>query len=568
MKHCFLLLSLLLFLEAKAQYPSNYFTAPLDTPLIIVGSFGEIRNDHFHMGIDLSTGEQEGVPVMAAAEGFVSRIKISNDGYGKALYITHPNGYVTVYGHLQKFTPALNELVRKMQYEKQSYEIDETLSNKEVKLKKGEVIGYSGSSGSAEGPHLHFEIRHEETEEPINPLHFGLTGPDTIPPTINYIRVYPLAENGIVNKTDTATTYEVMMSEGVNYLNTLDYIQVFGTIMFGINATDRVNNSNATLGVYSVELYIDRNLAYQWQYDRLNFDESRYVNAHTDYMTHVRDRLTIERAFRLPGNHMNLGDTSMTGYQFFTEDVSHDIRFVVRDFAGNKTVLEFQALTYASLSSNQYQRRSDDALLVTPQKGIAVHKQRLDVSIPSGAVYQDFYYTDAEAKSESYASNIFKVGNYYEAVHNPITVGIKPNAELADSIKSKAVIAQLFSNNTLKSWGGKWNGKFLSANVRSFGDFVIAVDTVGPKVEKDYVPADMNTVYGGVVRIKVSDDLSGIKSYSVKIDNRWWLFEYNKKLNLLIGDLSAVDLNKKHPIEVTVVDERGNTTVWKSDFYY
>ncbi|MBK8587010.1 MAG: M23 family metallopeptidase [Bacteroidetes bacterium] len=161
------------FTNLQAQnYPQNYFHWPLDTPLTIVGSFGEIRDGHFHSGLDLGTDEMEGRPVSASAAGYISRIKISADGYGKALYITHPNGYVTVYGHLQKFTQPVNEYVRKIQYERQAFEVDLNLKSKDFLVKQDEVIAYSGSTGSAQGPHLHFEIRDEETEEPMNPFFF------------------------------------------------------------------------------------------------------------------------------------------------------------------------------------------------------------------------------------------------------------------------------------------------------------------------------------------------------------------------------------------------------------
>ena len=570
MRNYLLLIGVLLFTNASAQnYQKDYFIAPLDTPIFIVGTFGEIRPDHFHTGIDIGTNEQEGLPVMAAADGYVSRIKISADGYGKALYITHPNGYVTVYGHLQKFNIQINAYIRAIQYQRQSFEVDVNLKDKEIKVKKRDVIGYSGGTGGADGPHLHFEIRDEKTEEPINPMLFGIQARDHMPPQIRYVRIFPSPENGILNKTDTATTYEIQTVEGINMLNIPDYPLAFGNIAFGIDVVDHNDDTNAELGIYSVELYVDQQLAYQWQFDRLKFTDARYANAHIDYMAKVRDRINIQRAFRLAGNHLNIyPDTTASGYQFFGEDISHDIRFVAKDFAGNSSKIDFQVITYASLANNAYQPRPADAILITQQKGIAIHKPRLDVSIPAGAIFEDLYYTDAESKTSPYVSNIFKVGHYYEAVNTPITIGIKPNSELPDSLKSKAVIAQLYTSNAMKSWGGEWNGKFLTAKVKSFGDFLITLDTIPPVVEKEYVPADLSTAYGPIVKIRVSDNLSGIKSYSAKIDGRWWLFEYDKKNNMLIADVSSVDSNHEHPMEITVTDERGNVTVWKSSFYW
>jgi len=366
-----LFLFLLFVARGSAQtYPQNYFSPPLDPPLIVVGTFGEIRQDHFHSGIDLSTQEMEGLPVMAAADGYVSRIKIDAEGFGKAIYITHPNGFVTVYGHLQKFTAPINEYVKKSQYEKQTFEIELYPKSKEYKVKKGEVIGYSGNTGSTSGPHLHFEIRDQETEEPINPLLFGLPLADTTKPVLQWVRVFPVREAGVVNKSDSAVTYEIMQTDGINYLNTTDYIQAVGLIGFGFGVTDHQEGSTSELGIYSAELYVDAQLAYVWHMDRFNFNDTRYVNAHIDYVSKERDGRIIERCFRLPGNHLNIyPDTTITGYQNFTEDIAHDIKFVAKDFKGNATQLEFQVVTYSSMNNVPYQAKPEGAMLVTNKNG-------------------------------------------------------------------------------------------------------------------------------------------------------------------------------------------------------
>ncbi|HRH66455.1 MAG TPA: M23 family metallopeptidase [Bacteroidia bacterium] len=563
-------LFLLVIGRMQAQdYPQNYFSSPLDTPLVLISTFGEIRQDHFHSGIDLGTGEMEGVPVMASADGYISRIKIAPDGYGKALYITHPNGYVSVYGHLQKFTQPVNEYVRKAQYEKETFAIELLPKAKEFRVKKGEVIAYSGSSGGAEGPHLHFEIRHEETEEPINPLLFGIPVRDNTPPEIKYVRFYPTPEAGILDKTDTAETFEVQVVDGVNMLNTPDFVQAFGMIGIGFSAVDHQEYSSANLGIYAAELYVDGNLAYQWRMDRFNFDDTRYVNAHIDYLTYKRDNVTIERCFRLIGNPLLIyGDTSQLGYQNWTEDAPHDIRIVAKDFSGNTSLLEFQMISYSSMFDRPYQPKVPGTVLVTPQKGIAIHKNDLDIIIPSGSVYEDFHFIDSQRKSSNYLSQVFTVGDQYVAVHQPITIGIKPLASIADSLKKQAVIINILNDGAERALPSSWNGPFLTCKSKTFGDFAIRLDTLPPVLAKEYVPADLNSSRGAVIQIKMKDDLSGIKTYSGAMDGRWFLYEYDAKNNMLQADLSSLDNNMEHTARIIVTDNCGNTTTWEYKFWF
>ncbi len=569
---CILLLTLsTLSLEGAfgQSYPKDYFSAPLDTPLVLVGTFGEIRDDHFHSGIDLGTGEQEGLPVMAAAEGYISRIKISADGFGKALYITHPNGYVTVYGHLQKFTAPLNELVQKTQYADQKFEIELFPKSKDYRVKKGEIIAYSGNTGSTSGPHLHFEIRDAETEEPINPLAFGIYVQDHIPPQIKNVRVFPVREAGIVGRTDSAITYEIQEMNGNFSLNTPDNILAHGYIGIGFEAIDHQDLSTAELGIYSAEAYVDGTILYSWKQYRFNFQDTRMANAHTDYLSRVRDRITIERCFRLPGNFLKIySDTTQTGYMDFTDDESHDMKLVVKDFNGNKTEFNFLISSYSTQNTAPYQQKPEGSILVSNEKGIAIHKSDLDVVIPSGAVYEDIYYNDSEYKNKEYFSSVYTVGNAYDALQLPITVGIKPSAAIPDRLKDKTLIVSLGDYGKITAEGGEWKGDFLTAKTRHFGTFAIMVDTIPPTIEKEYVPADMNSYRGGIVQVRISDNLSGIKSYSGMLDGKWHLFEYDPKSTMLTADLSFLPMNHEHPIEVTVTDERGNTTKWVSKFWY
>jgi hypothetical protein len=579
-------------LVSKAQeYPKNYFSPPLDTPLIITGTFGEIRENHFHSGIDLSTNEQEGVPVMAAAVGYVSRIKVAPDGYGKAVYITHPNGYVTVYGHLQKFAGPLYLHVYEYQYQNKTFEFDIFPEKNKFPVNQRDIIGYSGSSGSAEGPHLHFEIRDEKTEEPINPMLFNIRVKDNTPPQIMNVRIYPLNDNGILFEADTAITYWVQKdsTNTRNILNTSGNANVYGNISFGFSAVDYPDsiynepdsslenesdyeyepNELPRLGIYSSELYVDNVLTYSSRFDRFNFNDTRLVNAHIDYLSKKRDFLTIERCHRLTGNNLSFyGGLSENGFSFFGQDALHEIRIVVKDFNGNQSEIKFDVEAYYSLNEKIEREISIDGFLVSTSSGLAITKSKYELAIPEGAVFQNFYFQEYTYKNSGFLSDVYRIGDPYEALRTPFTIGLKPNVELEDRLKSKAVIVRIDDYGELKSCGGEWNEKFLKAQSNYFGDFSIALDTIVPVVEKYYVPADMNNMYGGEVRILVKDELSGIKSYEGMIDGKWHLFEYDKKSDLLIANVDTYASGAEHTIEITVTDKMGNKAVWKSSFYF
>jgi hypothetical protein len=557
--------------SAKAQhYPQHYFSAPLDTPLILIGTFGEVRPDHFHSGIDFSTDLRDGKWVYASADGYVSRIKITNDGFGKALYVTHPNGFVTVYAHLQSFGNEIQHVVTAAQYEQKSYQVELSPKPNTLKVKKGEVIAFSGSTGDVDGPHLHFEIRDGVTEEPINPLLFGLNINDTIPPDISNIRVFPVPGQGIVNTTDTAATYFVMKTGDEYNVNSLDYIQAYGNIGFGIEATDAQPNSDAHLGIYSVELKVDSAVVYDFKMDRFNFDDKRYSNAHIDYLSKERDNMVVHRCFRLPGNHLKTlySDTTKTGYVNFNQETVHNIEFTVRDYNGNKSSLKFPVITYTYLEQSNFQPIPTGALLVTPLKGVSIHKPEIDISIPAGAVYDSYQFLSSESSAfKGDLSPLYHVGDPFVPLHIPITVAIKP-VSVPDSLKSKAVIVSINKYGERIYEGGTWNEKFLSAKVRHFGDFTVSLDTLAPNVVKEYYPADLNSSRGGTVQFRIADDLSGIKNYNITVDGKWVLTEYNKRERLLIGDIAQFLENKSHHIELTVTDEKGNEANFRDTFYY
>ena len=363
----------------------------MDTPFVLLGTFGEIRKNHFHSGIDISTNQLEGKPVFAAADGFVSRIKISNGGFGKAIYVSHPNGFVTVYGHLKKFNKLIQAYVIKAQYEKQSYEIELYPTVAELNVKKREVIAFSGNSGDSDGPHLHFEIRDRKTEEPINPFHFGLRVNDTIPPVISNFRIFSVPGSGVLKNTDTAATFNILKTIPGYSLRTIEPIRVFGKIGFGIETTDYQQSSEAILGIYSVTLKVDDAVIYQYKMDRINFNDMRYVNAHIDYRMKIRENRSILRCFRLPGNHLSIYSKAIKeGYFNFFNDSTYELEIRVADFNGNQSILNLKMIGSSALSQSLIQPAPLTNDWISEHKGLVVEKPGIKIDIPQGAVYDTY----------------------------------------------------------------------------------------------------------------------------------------------------------------------------------
>src|SRR5690606_32324368 len=323
---------------AQGKYPTDVFRPPLDIPIILSGTFGELRSNHFHSGIDIKTQQRQGIPVYAIGDGTVSRIKVSHWGYGKALYIAHPNGYTSVYAHLQKFSPEIEAYVKKIQYQKRSYEVEIFPDLSDVRVQQGELIAYSGNSGGSAGPHLHFEIRKSANEIPTNPLLYGIDIRDATDPTLLAAYAYPLSEDAQVNQSGDKIKLKYSKQADGSYL--ADKVTATGLIGFGVNAFDRQDLAANQNGAYALKQIVNGKVYTEFNFESFSFPESRYINTLIDYAHYGTHQERIQKCFKDSGNLLGIYRTLYNdGKLEVSEGLSYNVEIQISDLAGNTTRL-------------------------------------------------------------------------------------------------------------------------------------------------------------------------------------------------------------------------------------
>ena len=546
---------------AQNSYPQNDFQSPIDTTITLAGNFGEIRPNHFHAGFDIRTNNHEGMPVYAAADGYVSRIKISPYGYGNALYITHANGYTTVYGHLKSFNTTIQAFERKVQYSKELFEIDTLLSPDKLPVKKGELIGLSGNTGGSQGPHLHFEIRDTKTESPINPYLFGYKIADNVKPRITQIAIYPMDEYAKVNgKHESKKIAPIYKNGNYSFLKT-DTINVSGAIGFGIECYDSENKSNNKNAVYSIELQSGGKRIFYYEMERFSFENARYVNAHIDYQSKQRHDTKIQKCFLSKNNQLGIYKGVINnGVIYFNDDSVHWIRYIVKDYNGNTTELMLK------VKSRHHGLITVKAIKENIWDCLQEHKfetQDIRITIPTNALYDDVRF--------SY-SNLWSVKGTYSPLHQIMTdetplqkaysLSIQP-VKLPDSLQSKACIISVNDKGKRNYEGGIYKDGWVTTQTKEFGNFAVAIDNVAPKIRTAFPLSKGTTVNlskAKTIGIIAADNLSGVRKYRATIDGNWVLMEYEMKKELLFYTFDDKITTGTHTFKIDVTDDKDNTS--------
>lgn len=546
-------------LISQENYPQDAFRSPLDIPLILAGTFGELRSNHFHSGIDIKTQQREGLKTYAIADGVVTRIKVSLWGYGKVLYVAHPNGYTSVYGHLQKFSPKIEAYVNKIQYEKKSYEIEVFPDFDELKLEKGEVIAYTGNTGGSSGPHLHFEIRSSVSEKPTNPLLYGLDIKDNTLPILSNLYVYPLDQNSQVNQSNDKIELKFSKQSDGSFL--AEKVYANGTIGFGINSFDRQDLAANQNGLYKVQMQVNGKTYLDYDLESFSFGETRYINTLIDYKHFGIYRQRIQRLFKTPRNNMSIyKETYNDGKINVSEGLSYSVDIFMKDIENNTTKVTIPVEGKKEDVKIRKKEDKTDTFLIA-KKPNTYDLGGAQVYFPANTFYVDFY-IDLEKGNDT-----VKIHNSTVPAHQNFTITFDTSKYSAEELP-QLFIARLNSKLIPNYVSTYKRGKTFSTRTRDLGTYTIAKDSIAPKVRSKNFKENQWLTNFKYLSLEISDDLSGIDTYSATLNGKWILMEYEPKKNTITYNFDAnITDQKKCDLEVIVTDNVGNSTTFKSTFY-
>lgn len=560
----------------KKVFPKGYFVEPTDSSLNIAGNFGEIRPNHFHAGLDVKTAGREGLFIYAAADGYVSRVKLSATGYGKALYITHPNGFVTVYAHLQRLHGKIKDYVLAEQYKLESFEIDITVPKDVLPVKQCDTIAISGNTGGSQSPHLHYEIRDEKTEVAYNPFLFGYKIKDTVPPQLLTLAVYPANDSSYVNGKNASRKTRIYGSRGKYKLTAGERITVSGDIGFGIETYDYANIKEAgKLGAYSIDLYIDGKRIYFHELNEISFEESRYINSLIDYAEEARSNREIQKCFRDPNNMLSIYQCVVDEGLFrFTDTLTHSVKFIVKDFFGNTSQLSFPVKSLKPKAPNPKSQVSSPISPVhfkCSEENI-FERDGIKVVIPPCSLYEDIDFDFSQSKDTlpGTFAPVFKLHTDMVPNHYAYTVSIRTK-RIPEKYQSKALIVSLDGNNAKFPRKGEYKvghdgAGWVTTETKHFGRYTVALDTVAPSIKPYNIFNNKNMSRAKMIGITIGDNLSGIKSYRATVDGKWILMEYEPKKSLLFHEFDEHITPGKHTFRIEVTDGRNNVRVYSAAF--
>jgi len=544
----------------QKKYPTKDFRNPLDIKTILAGTFGELRTNHFHAGLDIKTQRKEGLKVYAVANGYVSRIKVALWGYGKVIYITHPNGYTSVYAHLSKFGDGIEEYVKSIQYKKKSYETGNIFPKKgEIPVKKGQVIAYTGSTGGFVAPHLHYEIRDTKTEKIINPLLFGLKVKDTIAPKLKGLFVYPLSDSTRINKSVKKSLLSFKSIGNNTYIT--NRINAKGPIGLGVQVYDQLNGAYNKNGIYSLEMKVNGHQVYHHVLETFSFAESKYINLLIDYDNYARFKNKFQKTFKEKSNKLKIYKSLLNnGIVNIKKGFNYKVEIIASDFAGNKTTVK---IPVKGVESNAVFRQKKDttAYKIIADKFHKFEQNGVSIAFPKNTFYTDVYLD-------------FNVENNIAEIHNPripldksytLTFDV---SKYTEDEKSQLYIANINNKKYPSYQNTRKKGDKFFTTTKTLGNYTLLADKQKPTIKLINFRSGQWITNQNKIIVKIEDKISGIKSYTATLDGEWILMEYNLKKKQIVYHFKDKKLvGAKHQLEIVVEDNVGNTNTLNATFY-
>lgn len=544
---------------AQTSYPKGYFRNPLDIPISLSGNFGELRPNHYHMGIDIKTAQRENLPVHAAADGYISRIKIEPGGFGRAIYITHPNGFTTLYAHLNNFIPKVESYVKQQQYQLESWKVELTIPAALFPVKRGDLIAYSGNTGGSQAPHLHFEIRQTADDINLNPLLFGMSLQDNVKPRILRFAVYDRTRSIYEQNPKVAS---VKASAGV-YTTTPTLIKIGSPLVsFALTAFDTHTGSSNLNGIYSATLLVNDNEEESFTMDHISYNDTRYLNAHIDYRYKTLKNTYLQHLSELPGFLNSIyNNGSGKGVIDISDGQIYDVQVIVKDPAGNtsrlKTRVQFDpGIPVAPPTAGK---------LFYPLMLDGFETENCEFFIGEKCLYDSVHvtYKNTASPNPDVLSDVHSIGASYIPLHDSFLVRIQPDLSFTEDDR-KYTVMQWTSGSKSLVQQVRWQGNWASAHFRDFGQFQLIRDSVPPVIITSFTDgADLSTATR--LSFTVRDNLGTVRNVRAELDGKWLRFT-NDKYRSFIYQFDEKCLSGPHILTISAEDEAGNESLQSYNF--
>ncbi|MDR1170054.1 MAG: M23 family metallopeptidase [Prevotellaceae bacterium] len=565
------IIAFLLILPAAFRVYAQNYRFPLDRELSMSANFGELRNNHFHSGIDLRVGGAPGAKVYAIESGHISRIYVSGTGYGKALYIEHPDGHTSVYAHLDRFAGKIAEYVEEYQYKRQRFHVNDYTDTARLKVKKGDIIGYAGNTGSSFGAHLHFEIRDSKLQSPLNIVTKGYVTPiDNLPPVLHRIAIFTLDTINDVTRPRLLKSEKAVRKANSFVPEKNSTFNVCNPVFIGINASDFQPGNTSRHGIYRMMAYLDNELFFSFKKDRLEFKHTRCINSFIAYDELVNSRTTYIKTYIEDGNTLPFYENVRNrGLIILKDTLPHNVRIELFDDSQNKSTANFKIRKSAKVETKHQTVNPAQFITINRSCAFEYYEDGLEIYIEPESLYSASLFKSLKTGMAGAYSPLWSIGYENIPLHNAMKVKIKP-LNLPSHLKEHAFIARQNRNADISYCGGQFDASgMIVAEVPSFGNYFISVDTVAPKISvkaksSNFSAMDRMTVF-------LDDDISGIKSCDGYIDGEWALFEHDPKTKSMTCIFSKKRMGtkgRKRQLKVVATDNCGNTAEFTYSFVY
>ena len=537
-------------------------SSPVEIPILLSGTFGEFRKTHFHTGVDIKTQGKEGLKIRAIDDGDLIRVKVSTSGYGKAVYIRHYDGTTSVYAHLKKFSPKIQHIIKRLQYEKKRYEIEKFFKEGEIKLKKSEIIGISGNTGGSSGPHLHFELRDTKMEKPLNPLKYGYYVADTIPPSIENIFIYKFLKDKIFKK------IKIRLNRNENIYSVKDTIVSTGILGFGYSGYDRQNSSYNRNGIYKRDLMINGKSVFSYKFDDLTFQDGKKIDLLIDYKAYNIDKIRIKKLYQNINSKFSFLENG-DNYGLFNvvEDSLYNIKIIFEDINKNKSIVSM--IIKGSKNENRFDFSESDIenKLYYPDLEYEKKYENLKFKIPKNAFYEP------TELNFDYKLDTISIKRFTKAPKNGFKLEflIPKNLDsinLRQTCVGKLNINNKGEKNKLQYVFGNKNDSLILVKSMSGGKYFLTKDTIPPSIKPVNFKNKKWVTNLSTLEIRVDDEFSGIKKYTASINGKWILMEHEPKRKLLFFEFDDLNFDKAElKFNLHVEDMVGNENEFEAIIY-